>query len=115
MKKITNYKIQCPCLKKRQGPYELQITMSKITNKKIEGSHGLPKDSSKLQAMTALIKSFCRGSRGISKAQSARRKAKTRFTLCAKRHAPCAFPLAAGGKKNAKMIREIMQRSSNII
>jgi len=33
--KITKYKIQCPCLKKRQGPYEFQITMSEITNSPI--------------------------------------------------------------------------------
>jgi hypothetical protein len=33
----------------------------KITTK---GSHGLHQDSFKLQTMTALIKSFCRGSRG---------------------------------------------------
>jgi len=44
-KQITNYKIQ-------------------ITNKKIESSHALPQDSFKLQTMTALIKSFCGGSRG---------------------------------------------------
>jgi hypothetical protein len=37
------------------------------------------------------------GSREIRKAQSAGRKAKTRFTLCAKRHAPCAFPLVTEG------------------
>jgi hypothetical protein len=33
-----------------------------ITNP--EGSHGLHQDSFKLQTMTALIKSFCGGSRG---------------------------------------------------
>jgi hypothetical protein len=37
--------------------YKLQITNNK-------GSHGLPQDSFKLQTMTALFKSFCRGSRG---------------------------------------------------
>jgi hypothetical protein len=41
------------------------------------------------------------GSRGI--AQSAKpgaqgEKRTIGLTLCAKRHAPCAFPLAAGGK-----------------
>jgi hypothetical protein len=34
----------------------------------------------------------------MRRTQSAKRKANTRITLCAKRHAPCAFPLAAGGK-----------------
>jgi hypothetical protein len=29
-----------------------------------KGSHGLPKDSFRLQTMTALIKSFCRGVQG---------------------------------------------------
>jgi A/G-specific adenine glycosylase len=38
--------------------------MPKITNKKIKGSHGLHKDSLKLQTMTALIKSFCGGVQG---------------------------------------------------
>jgi hypothetical protein len=37
------------------------------------------------------------GSRGMCNTQSARRKANTLFTLCTKRHAPCAFPLAAQG------------------
>jgi hypothetical protein len=77
-KQITNYKLQ-------------------ITNKKAKGSYGLHQGAFKLQSMTALIKSFCRGSREIRNAQSARRKAETRFTLCAKRHAPCAFPLVAEG------------------
>ncbi|MGD2086471.1 MAG: hypothetical protein PVH61_09840 [Candidatus Aminicenantes bacterium] len=36
--------------------------MRKITNYK--SSHGLPKGSFKLQTMTALIKSFCRGVQG---------------------------------------------------
>ena len=44
---------------------------------KIKGSHGLSQGSFKLQTMTALIKSFCRGSRG---------------TVFSKR-----VPLAAGG------------------
>jgi hypothetical protein len=35
--------------------------MSEIT-KKTKDSHGLHQDSFKLQTMTALIKSFCRGS-----------------------------------------------------
>jgi hypothetical protein len=38
--------------------------MSKITNKKTKGSHGLHQDSFKLQTMTALIKSFCGGPGG---------------------------------------------------
>jgi hypothetical protein len=51
-----NYKLQNTNYK--------QITMSKITNRKTEGSHGLPKDSFRLQTMTALIKSFCGGVQG---------------------------------------------------
>jgi len=45
---ITKYKLQTN--------YKLQIT-----NKKAKGSHGLHQGSFKLQTMTALIKSFCRG------------------------------------------------------
>jgi hypothetical protein len=41
-----------------------------------------------------IIKSFCRGMRAKRKAQSAKRI--IQLTLCAKRHAPCAFPLAGG-------------------
>jgi hypothetical protein len=41
-----------------------------------------------------LIKSFCRGMRAKRKAQSAKRI--IQLTLCAKRHAPCAFPLVGG-------------------
>ena len=44
-----------------------------------------------------LIKSFCGGMCAKSKAQGAKRIRS--LTLCAERHAPCAFPLAAGGKK----------------
>jgi hypothetical protein len=87
MKKITNYKIQitnnAPVIKKAGV-----ITIPKITNKQLiksfiinsEGSHGLHQDSFKLQTMTALIKSFCGGSRGAVFSKRA--------------------PLAAGGKKN---------------
>ncbi len=62
MKKITNYKIQ-------------------ITNyKKNKSSHGLHQGPFKLQTMTVLIKSFCRGVQGGQFFQK-------------------APPLAAGGKK----------------
>ncbi|MGD2086336.1 MAG: hypothetical protein PVH61_09155 [Candidatus Aminicenantes bacterium] len=47
--------------------------------RKNKGSHGLHKVSSTLQTMTALIKSFCGGSRGAVFSKRA--------------------PLAAGGKK----------------
>jgi hypothetical protein len=50
--RMTNYKIQ-------------------IKNKKSKGSHGLHQDSFRLQTMTALIKSFCRGSRGAVFSKSA--------------------------------------------
>jgi len=52
---ITNYK-QCACLKKGQVLNE--------NIQKIKGSHGLHQDTFTLQTMTALIKSFCGGSRG---------------------------------------------------
>jgi hypothetical protein len=42
-------------------------------------------------------KSFCGGVCAKRKAQGAKRI--KRLALCAKRHALCAFPLAAGGKK----------------
>jgi hypothetical protein len=77
MKKITNYKIQ--------NTNKFQITMPKITNNKLN-------------------KSFCRGLCANCKAQGA--KQIIRLTLYAKRYAPCAFPLAAGGKEN-KIIRRI--------
>jgi hypothetical protein len=76
IEKIPNYKLQ-------------------ITNKKTKGSHGLPQGSFKLQTMTAFMKSFCRGLFAKRKAQSAKRI--IQLTLCAKRQALCAFPLAAGG------------------
>jgi hypothetical protein len=38
--------------------------MAKITNKNFKGSHGLHQGTFKLQAMTALIKNFCRGPGG---------------------------------------------------
>jgi hypothetical protein len=53
--------------------------MSEIT-KKNKGSHGLHQDSFKLQTVTALIKSFCGGSRGAVFSKRA--------------------PLAAGGRKS---------------
>jgi hypothetical protein len=79
-KQITNYKLQIT----NKVPHELhELTRivggdytGKITTK---GSHGLYQSSFKLQTMTALIKSFCGGSRG---------------TVFSKR-----VPLAAGGKK----------------
>jgi hypothetical protein len=49
-----------------------------------KGSHGLPKDSFRLQTMTALIKSFCRGVQGGQFFQK-------------------APPLAAGGKKRSEL------------
>jgi hypothetical protein len=93
MKKITNYKIQISnklqitnykfqtmhlCPKKKQvqnhniqnhkgiGVFEVNQALNRLIIKSIKpkGSHGLPKDSFKLQTMTALIKSFCGGSRG---------------------------------------------------
>jgi hypothetical protein len=55
--------------------------MSKITNKKPKGSHGLYQDTFKLQTMTAFIKSFCGGpGRSFFKKR----------------------PLAVGGKKGGK-------------
>jgi hypothetical protein len=45
----------------------------------------------------SIIKSFCGGLCAKRKAQSAGRKANN--TIDAVRHAPCAFPLAAGGKR----------------
>ncbi|MGD2088375.1 MAG: hypothetical protein PVH61_19510 [Candidatus Aminicenantes bacterium] len=68
--KITNYK-QCTCLKK------VQVLNDNI--KKYKGSRGLHQGTFKLQTMTAIIKSFCGGSRGA---------------VFSKR-----VPLAAGGKK----------------
>jgi hypothetical protein len=67
--KITNYKIQIT--------NKLQITMSKITNKETKAVM-VCIDTFKLQSMTALIKSFCEGSRGAVFSKRA--------------------PLAAGGK-----------------
>jgi hypothetical protein len=88
--KITNSKSQIPKGVASPTNKEFQITMTKITNKKLtkvfiinsEGSHGLHQDNFKLQTMTALIKSFCGGSRGAVFSKRA--------------------PLAAGGKKGAK-------------
>jgi len=46
--------------------YKLQNTNYNVQNykQKTKGSHGLHQDTFKLQTMTALIKSFCGGSRG---------------------------------------------------
>ncbi|MGD2089088.1 MAG: hypothetical protein PVH61_23115 [Candidatus Aminicenantes bacterium] len=59
--------------------YKLQNTV-----KKIKGSHGLHQGTFKLQTMTALIKSFCRGVQGGQFFQK-------------------APPLAAGGRINGKI------------
>jgi len=81
-------------VEKMEKNYKLQITkktahelheLTRIPGKKessiktIKGGHSLHQGSFKLQTMTALIKSFCRGSRG---------------TVFSKR-----VPLAAGGKR----------------
>jgi hypothetical protein len=89
---IENYKLQNTNYK--------QIPNYNVRNykKKTKGSHGLLQGSFRLQTMTALIKSFCGGLFAKRKAQSAKRI--IQLTLCAKRQALCAFPLAAGGKKN---------------
>ena len=60
-----NYKLQ----NTKKMAHELH-ELTRISEKKetsittTEGSHGLHQGSFKLQTMTALIKSFCRGSRG---------------------------------------------------
>jgi hypothetical protein len=54
----TNYK-QCTCLKEGRCDYNVQDYKQKT-----KGSYGLHQDSFALQTMTALIKSFCGGSRG---------------------------------------------------
>ena len=65
---ITNYKIQ---ITNKVAPFGHIINafgerdaheLHELTRNK--GSHGLHKDSFKLQTMTALIKSFCRGVQG---------------------------------------------------
>jgi hypothetical protein len=65
-----------------------------------KGSHGLPKDSFKLQTMTALIKSFCRGVQGNS--QSAERRAQSENTIYAVRKTPCAMRLPPGRRRQEK-------------
>jgi hypothetical protein len=74
--KITNYKLQIT--------NKLQSTNYKLQNKNSKGSHGLHQGSFKLQTMTALIKSFCGGSRGAVFSKRA--------------------PLAAGGKDYTKPV-----------
>jgi len=82
---ITNYKIQIT----KKTAHELH-ELTRISKKKetsmttTKGSHGLHQDSFKLQTMTALIKSFCRGVQGGQFFQK-------------------APPLAAGGRKNGKI------------
>jgi hypothetical protein len=72
--KVSNYK--------GNGLFEVDRFLSKpIIN--LKGSHGLHQDSFKLQTMTALIKSFCGGSRGAVFSKRA--------------------PLAAGGKENGEI------------
>jgi hypothetical protein len=46
------------------------------------------------------MKSFCEGLFAKRKAQGAKRI--IQLTLCAKRQALCAFPLAAGGRKTGE-------------
>jgi hypothetical protein len=84
-----NYKLQIT-KKEAHELHELtRISKKKETNiTTSRGSHGLHRGSFKLQTMTALIKSFCRGA--ARKAQGAKRI--KQLTLCAKRHALCAFP-----------------------
>ena len=75
-----NYKLQIT----KKAAHELH-ELTRIFEKKetsittTKGSNGLHQDSFTLQTMTALIKSFCRGSRGAVFSKRA--------------------PLAAGGKK----------------
>jgi hypothetical protein len=74
MKKITMR------LPKKKAGATIQITKGVAPpTHYCKGSHGLHEGSFKLQTMPALIKSFCRGSRG---------------TVFSKR-----VPLAAGGRK----------------
>jgi hypothetical protein len=75
-KQITNYNVQNY---KGNVVIEVDQVLNQLTiNPK--GSHGLHQDSLWLQSMTALIKSFCGGSRGAVFSKS--------------------VPLAAGGKDN---------------
>ncbi len=98
-KQTTNYKIQ---ITNKVAPFGHIINvfgerdaheLHELTRNK--GSHGLHQDTFTLQTMTALIKSFCRGLFAKRKAEGAKRI--IQLTLCAKRQALCAFPLAAGG------------------
>jgi hypothetical protein len=59
-KKITNYNFQNY---KRRGIFEVDQVSNQLTINP-QSSHGLHQDSFRLQTMTALIKSFCGGSRG---------------------------------------------------
>jgi len=63
-KQITNYKLQITN-KVAHELHELTRIAGKDYNGEIttKGSHGLHQDTFKLQTMTALIKSFCRGNR----------------------------------------------------
>ncbi len=60
-----NYKLQIT-KKTAHELHELTRIVGRENTGKIttKGGHGLHKDSFKLQTMTALVKSFCRGSRG---------------------------------------------------
>ena len=66
-KQITNYKLQIT----KKTAHELH-ELTRISEKKetiitkTKGSHGLHQGSFKLQTMTALMKSFCGGSRGAA-------------------------------------------------
>ena len=83
-----NYKLQNTNYKGGGTPGLLGIPNYNVQNyKKNEGSHGLHQGSFKLQTMTALIKSFCGGSRGAVFSKRA--------------------PLAAGGKQKGGIIHEL--------
>jgi len=58
-KQITNYNVHNY---KRNGVFGVDQAFNQLKNYK--GSHGLHKDSFRLQTMTALIKSFCGGPGG---------------------------------------------------
>jgi hypothetical protein len=59
-------------------------------------------DSFKLQAMTALIKSFCGGVQGNP--QSAERRAQSESTIYAVRKTPCAMRLPPGRQRQGQLL-----------
>jgi hypothetical protein len=66
--KDKNYKSQNTNYKGGGTPSLLGITNYSVRNytQKIKGSHGLHRDTFKLQTMTALIKSFCGGGESVN-------------------------------------------------